>query len=1466
MTSRPVQRQPLPSPQQAASMKFPGPTSQTAHGSVEQRTVIQWNNHQYLALSNGQSFITYSQPSSSSSNLTSSQAPQALLTGSQNQLFYGNPETIVRASYRPPSHNEVVQFQQIPPAQQVPTLIICNPPLSSNKNPSPQGYNTVSSVQNTIFRTSDVYFPPVIGSDRSVLKNNLMLVSVPPRYEPRSGQQKQIQTKHPPASQPQHISPNPSAIQAAQRANVCQSQIKAVRNGASHETAQAPTAAVLPPSYWSNHYVISKQQASHNVNLFQNSPTLNQCQTSSNQTHNISVAQNQSNGFPKGSPHRVSWKTSVPQHKVQSQVFEMAQRRQATPNYNTLSGPNGVPSFPVNQCNTEPQKLQSTGEAYVLTMTTHASKSCFSSTSQPPLSAGSRPINYSQMTWLDLLLQDENIPLSSVSNCFRGQSTEVRSGVIQRVGRVSRGVDRPVNKHAQEHYLNTAGVEGTVEGSQVKRLQTDKDSVACSTISADCLDLLLPPIVQRPQPGQKEDIPIKADNSPLFKADYVWTVVNNSKSIATDTIAATCSEELIDIAQLPQRQEVIMSEKGSTDDTESSEMPTSEKTPTSGSDLKRLSPPCHVWESDVTSPSQFRPWWKVEGMPADIDKVLAEPISDYDFTWWKDSSQSVFDGAVNPVDSPVHFSPNDTEDAVVSIQTDLSKETPEYTLVQNSGIDATQKGATETSDNAAKPNVIPSICHFEPNHSTKLVIPATVDHQDHLMMLKRQVNLLVSEAVSNRIKQSVFVGTLNPVKSHVQVSRSNTEHLVVSSQKQSSVATSEDIALSSVDHEVQNSGTDAEDLAVSTHKETTDNAPALNVIQDVCHLEPSHSSEVVMSVKVDHQNDLAMPKLPVNVLGCEAKSNPNEQSVFYGTVNLVEGLVRVSRNNTEDLDTSTQKELSVATPESTTLSPVDCGPKVVPEADYKTKDHRDTELNVVSPSLIPKSKPNNLLEQTMPTETEQTHREFTASPLLLSDFDRLENDGNSCEKQDIPDADSSSDSLQIDYIVLSPDGAKEIFNKCNKLKHSTKHPLNMPSLSQPDNLSTKAVTPPVRVKFTCPHVTDIISDDVHFCTKCWEQTPLLDVNLDDSQSTQNEDESPVTIPLKPLDERCSPQPGEQTQDPVETSCPDNGRISDSVVFNPRVNDCEMTVAPVEPSEPRKRSVQEPTRAVSLESEKPGSELPKVLPHSGIPEQVRSSLTKKLIQSVLSPKYPPCKKRKISKIQAESIFDEDLFRPDIVKTDSCQQHPRLQGSTATGDGRMFGHERNEKERQSSTMTTIQMKRNSTETEHDANHEENKVSIKPQNVKQVGGKPEETSRSALSNTETIQHQDLGSVKQTGQKRTQQVVKLSLYGSKSSSKNFLHQCHAWQQLPFTVPVHVTVSTVDNAGRSYTDALPTKQKVYSQWSQSIFHPVRNPKKVWERVQERTEIQKQGMRARAMSKSLSGVTWLKKRSPMFYV
>ncbi|XP_053342852.1 uncharacterized protein LOC128513191 [Clarias gariepinus] len=96
--------------------------------------------------------------------------------------------------------------------------------------------------------------------------------------------------------------------------------------------------------------------------------------------------------------------------------------------------------------------------------------------------------------------------------------------------------------------------------------------------------------------------------------------------------------------------------------------------------LKMLKHCSQILGNETTLPSEdFRSsWLNVDGQPANIEKVLAEPLSDYNLTWCKEVQQSVSESGVDDVDSPVQtkdiMHSNSEHSAAIFAVTDCNKD------------------------------------------------------------------------------------------------------------------------------------------------------------------------------------------------------------------------------------------------------------------------------------------------------------------------------------------------------------------------------------------------------------------------------------------------------------------------------------------------------------------------------------------------------------------------------------------------------------------------------------------------------------------------------------------------------------------------------------------------------------------------------------------------------------------------
>ncbi|XP_036433540.1 uncharacterized protein LOC118812569 [Colossoma macropomum] len=1522
LQSSPVSRNDLPGPQQTLSSEGPGPTSQTTCYSVQQNTLIQWNNNtQSLGLSNGQS----SQPNS---GLQSSQTPKFQFASPWSQLLYRTS-----ASFKGPCPNVTVQFQQSPPAHlKVPTVSYHS--QSSHTNTTIQGYKNMPPIQNVSCTSNAVWFPPVSSSGSSVLENNQAHGSVPPRYHPSSGQYNRMQIMHQPAAQPQQTSPNVQVSQAAQRIQVNQGQIRAVRNGASYGSvaqssaaAQPPVVPSLPPSYRGHHTIISQGQSQHNVNQVQNS---------SYRTQNVSQSQvNQGQSgltsfvIQSQSEQAINQSSSVsqPQPQVFGDILEEARKMQALQRSTTvpISGHHSttsLPSFQAHQRSTEPQGLQSDSTMATLTRTSQDTTSHISPANQARLPTRSGPNRYSKETLLSLLLQRDdgqvqskgNSPLSCSNSSFRAQVVESRGGHQQTTSPTTTSVaDCPrtqaslsqnsVPSNPSKRVIQRVGpappkgVERAVEGTKSSRLQTESSDkrhreVEHCTDPADCLELVMalqkavrqfhravaivPPISQQADPGEKEDGPPSADDSLPLKINAVWSLDKDDESLEKEKTAPSLPEEIskepleLSSVTLPQTQEAIKPGNGSTvnisictpSETQRFDLPQADNGPTSKSPSSNTSqaPICYI---DLTE------------SPVQQNDDLNESHSDC----------AAFDLSTVPVTA---FTLGKLQHLVKSLEASSAEKEKETATDLIKSIlalywDGDVRNILKDRQEAHWLNTIAEVCiteeqavvlqSLEPENLKRLtchyhVLENEITFSDQFRSSwlnvdgnPADIDKVLAEPVSEYdftwckdASQSVLDNTMNPKDVLVRTGRKDDEAQVLSTLKESSETTSRNIAVNPAHALVKVGGNDSEDLVPSTQKglpETTaDNAAKENVISDCGLSEPER-------VAADFQNNAVMLKEPVNL------SLKNQTHIQ---------LHRKPNSQLQDVNTNPAEFMhSAGKP---------CGLSENEKAEYR-KDLRGTRTDAFSTPLSPKSNPNDIIEQKNRIDDEQTCAELPVPTSHLNDSDQhVENDGSTCEREDISNVSSPDDSLLMDIIVLSSDDATTIF-KCDKQKEAPRDDSKLFAtlpLTQPNNLNGGAGTPPSHVKFTCPHVTDIMSDGDHFCSKCWDETPLLDIDLEEALLSPEEGGPNVTSsPMRPVETQLK-----QLEELTEPPCSDNARITESVLLAPEVDDSETTRAPAKPGVERQspspqsgnlpfRELFGPAGSVSSKpvledicevESSARAELPMAIAH---PEKMKSSQTTTLAKRLSSSKYLSCKKRKLSKALAAAA-DNNLFSPGVINAGAHKQQSGVQSFTSSSDGQISGDARNkvrgEEEKRTPIKIRIQTNKHSTWTEMDGKAPfklQVSKAVEPHQPKNViPQKPEGPGCSPPSGSAASQQSKHGLSKQAGQKKSVKKVNFLLYGSQNSDRDFLHECHD-RGKSSSAPVYISVSAATRAGMSYTDVPSAKQKVYSQWSSSFVQKQntlsrRKYQKKFEReLKNRIEIQKQIMRERATYKAGRG-------------
>ncbi|KAF4079829.1 hypothetical protein AMELA_G00182800 [Ameiurus melas] len=309
--------------------------------------------------------------------------------------------------------------------------------------------------------------------------------------------------------------------------------------------------------------------------------------------------------------------------------------------------------------------------------------------------------------------------------------------------------------------------------------------------------------------------------------------------------------------------------------------------------------------------------------------------------------------------------------------------------------------------------------------------------------------------------------------------------------------------------------------------------------------------------------------------------------------------------------------------------------------------------------------------------------------------------------------DSSDDSQLIEFALLSSDDARTIFKEYSG-SDLQKEPCQdeTKGSATSDNKSNEFCNSTNQIKFTCPHVIYIDWNGDDFCPKCWEETPLLDLDLEEAlfspkgvsstpnkQDHHNHSYSPQTG--KP-DSNCT----ELSEDSsiADSSTP---KVSKGNISEPDPNPCNAVesctlLSSKSPVEELHSPVCTESVCVTMPVEEQdcgtnsskGPKLSKALSYAQ--NLVISEQTKTPRYEVSPPKSPPCKKFNQTKTTAIPAGD-DNFTAGIVTTNANapKPHPNDLGVTPAEDNQNCKDER--KERGEERRSPIKLKMNAQSTQ-------------------------------------------------------------------------------------------------------------------------------------------------------------------------
>lgn len=241
----------------------------------------------------------------------------------------------------------------------------------------------------------------------------------------------------------------------------------------------------------------------------------------------------------------------------------------------------------------------------------------------------------------------------------------------------------------------------------------------------------------------------------------------------------------------------------------------------------------------------------------------------------------------------------------------------------------------------------------------------------------------------------------------------------------------------------------------------------------------------------------------------------------------------------------------------------------------------------------------------------------------------------SVEQRDLSnDANSSSDSELFELSLLSPDDTRTIFKEesgCDLQKEPSELCQDETQDSvTPNNKSKDFPNSSKLIKFTCPHVATTDWNGEHFCSMCWEETPLLDLDLEEALFSPRGSSPKMRSPPTQghHDQSCSPQSG--NPDSNCTALSESSSIAGSPTPKDAVSEVTLSVPDINSSDTAQSCAQ------NLES-------------PIVPEQTKTPRDEVSLRS-----NRLSKKSKLSKGKKKTV--NDPFTADLVKASSKKPHP------------------------------------------------------------------------------------------------------------------------------------------------------------------------------------------------------------------
>ncbi|KAK2834073.1 hypothetical protein Q7C36_014774 [Tachysurus vachellii] len=514
------------------------------------------------------------------------------------------------------------------------------------------------------------------------------------------------------------------------------------------------------------------------------------------------------------------------------------------------------------------------------------------------------------------------------------------------------------------------------------------------------------------------------------------------------------------------------------------------------------------------------------------------------------------------------------------------------------------------------------------------------------------------------------------------------------------------------------------------------------------------------------------------------------QSVSESVVNVVDSVAQTGTDNPEDVCVNVPKDTKTTTdniPEDHIRNP-EHSSMIFPTADCK-KDKmivekgcvRRTPTKLSGMQRISKKQFNQQIDDEI--DTVKYNMQACNEQSLASGSNECVTNSDVFEEADVSD---NTDDLP-EIILLSSEEARKIFADCFERDKKTEPPQichrkeRKGLVTQNQSVNGK---PQDEFKFTCSHMIGLGDGTDHFCPSCWNETPVLHFDEDETLLT------PMEEVLNTDNQRQSltPQSSKPIKHPSASVSPECGSMIASVISTQKPNGSDV-MRDSNPEEQTQRSSPPTARD----------------PQRGTAGTKNSNIT--MASSLIASRSMNSPLDDIKSPKTDGVPDaEDIrFSPDIViKNIRTFKHPSDHRSTSRNGGQC-----------------------SDDSKQSGNFPIRKTFADPLSLKTKVGSPAQMPRDSgtLKRKNALPHKQKRSIimgqGHDGQRNQSKKLRLEIYGSKISNSNF----HRERKLP-SAPVYLTVSPSPNTDKNYTDEQSAKKKVYSQWSAAFIHPQKKSKK----------------------------------------